>query len=149
MNFNPQADRLRVVSKAGQNLRLNPDTGAAAGNEADGPLAYATQPPADANAGKQPGVTGAAYTNNVARTTSTVLYDVDTTQDVLAIQNPPNNRDPAHRGRPGSGLRRRHRLRHRLRGLPSDPGAAPALRPPGGQAGDVRPGPGREPGGGR
>ena len=91
VDFNPQADRLRVVSKAGQNLRLNPDTGAAAGNAADGPLAYAAQPPADANAGKQPGVTGAAYTNNVARTTSTVLYDVDTTQDVLAIQNPPND----------------------------------------------------------
>ena len=91
VDFNPQADRLRVVSKAGQNLRLNPDTGAAAGNAADGPLAYAAQPPADANAGKQPGVTGAAYTNNVARATSTVLYDVDTTQDVLAIQNPPND----------------------------------------------------------
>jgi hypothetical protein len=88
VDFNPQADRLRVVSKAGQNLRLNPDTGAAL---ADGPLAYAAQPPADANAGQQPGVTGAAYTNNFAGTTATTLYDVDATQDVLALQNPPND----------------------------------------------------------
>ena len=27
VDFNPQADRLRVVSNAGQNLRINPDTG--------------------------------------------------------------------------------------------------------------------------
>jgi Domain of unknown function (DUF4394) len=91
VDFNPQADRLRVVSKGGQNLRLNPDTGAAAGNAADGPLAYATAPPAYANAGRQPGVTGAAYTNNFAGTTATTLYDLDATQDVLALQSPPND----------------------------------------------------------
>jgi hypothetical protein len=91
VDFNPQVDRLRVVSKAGQNLRLNPDTGAVVGNAADGSLAYNTQPPADPNAGKQPGVVGAAYTNNFPGTTTTTLYDLDAGLDVLAIQNPPNN----------------------------------------------------------
>ena len=30
VDFNPQVDRLRVVSNSGQNLRLHPDTGAVA-----------------------------------------------------------------------------------------------------------------------
>jgi Domain of unknown function (DUF4394) len=84
-------DPLRVVSKAGQNLRINPDTGAVVGNTAGGSLTYTTQPPADPNAGKQPGAVGAAYTNNFAGTTATTLYDLDAGLDVLALQNPPNN----------------------------------------------------------
>jgi hypothetical protein len=35
-------------------------------------------------------VTAAGYTNNVAGTTTTTLYDIDTARDVLVIQNPPN-----------------------------------------------------------
>jgi Domain of unknown function (DUF4394) len=85
VDFNPQADRIRVVSNAGQNLRINPDTGAAIN---DMPLAYA---PADRNAGKTPNVVGAAYTNNVARATSTVLNDIDSAIDTLVTQAPPNN----------------------------------------------------------
>ena len=104
---------------------------ASTGNGRTRHLAYATQPPADANAGKQPGVTGAAYTNNVARATSTVLYDVDTTQDVLAMQNPPNDGTLRTVG-PSCGRRRRRpaRLRHRLprRGQPPGRAAQPAPR---------------------
>src|SRR5262245_52665967 len=57
VDFNPAADRIRVVSDAGQNLRINPDTGVAV---ADTALAYAAT---DRNAGQTPGVVGVAYTN--------------------------------------------------------------------------------------
>jgi hypothetical protein len=86
VDFNPQVDRLRVVSNTGQNLRINPDTGAVA--SVDKSLAFATT---DRNAGRTPSVVGAAYTNNFAGTTSTVLNDIDSGLDVLATQSPPND----------------------------------------------------------
>jgi hypothetical protein len=86
-DFNPTVDRIRVVSDAGQNLRLHPDTGAVAA--IDIALAYA---PGDANAGRAPGVDGAAYTNpDTDPATGTVLFDIDSALGVVAIQNPPNN----------------------------------------------------------
>ncbi len=85
-DFNPTVDRIRVVSDTGQNLRLHPDTGAAAA--VDTPLSYA---PGDANAGRTPGVTGVAYTNpDNDPATGTTLFDIDTAIDVVSIQNPPN-----------------------------------------------------------
>ncbi len=60
VDFNPVADRLRVVSDSGQNLRVNPITGGATTDRA---LAYAA---GDRNAGKAPSVVGAAYTNSTA-----------------------------------------------------------------------------------
>lgn len=92
-DFNPTVDRIRVVSDAGQNLRLNPDTGAVGTDPAtgaptiDGRLAYASGAP---NAGAQPGVVGAAYTNNAAGATETELYDIDANLDLLVTQKPPN-----------------------------------------------------------
>jgi 3D (Asp-Asp-Asp) domain-containing protein len=80
-DFNPVPDRIRVVSDAGQNLRLNPNNGAVAG--VDGALAYAA---ADANAGQDPNVVAAAYTNNFVGATSTTLYVIDSLRDTLAIQ---------------------------------------------------------------
>ena len=81
VDFNPAADRLRVTSDVGQNLRINVDGGAAM---ADGDLAYTPGTPAL-------GVTGAAYTNNDAdATTGTALFDIDSTLDQVAIQSPPN-----------------------------------------------------------
>ncbi len=56
-DFNPAADRIRVVSDSGMNLRLHPDTGAVAAT--DPPLAYA---PGDVRAGQPPRVVAAAYT---------------------------------------------------------------------------------------
>lgn len=85
VDFNPVPDRIRVVSNAGQNLRINPNNGVAI---TDGTLAYA---PTDANADQPPNVAAAAYTNNFAGATSTTLYVLDTALDILAIQNPPNN----------------------------------------------------------
>ncbi len=83
--FNPQADRLRLVSAAGQNLRVNVLLGATA---VDAPLAYAGHDP---NAGKRPAIAGAAYTNAVRDAPTTKLYDVDAAADVLALQDPPND----------------------------------------------------------
>jgi hypothetical protein len=86
VDFNPAANRLRVISDTGQNLRHNIDDGATAGTTAtDGSLTY---PPATATV---TGVTGAAYTNNdLDAATATTLYDLDTTLDQIAIQAPAN-----------------------------------------------------------
>jgi len=85
-DFNPTVDRIRVVSGSGQNLRLNPDTGAVAFT--DGGLRYKDGDPA---AGSTPSAIGAAYTNSVAGAMSTTLYVIDTRRDSLAIQAPPND----------------------------------------------------------
>ncbi len=85
VDFNPVADRLRITSDAGQNLRVNPNDGTLAAT--DSPLMYAV---GDRNAGVRPNVVGSAYTNNSAKATATVLYDIDSNLDILAIQNPPN-----------------------------------------------------------
>ena len=83
--FNPQADRLRLVSADGQNLRVNVVLGATA---VDTPLAYA---PSDRNAGKRPRIAGAAYTNTVRDAPTTKLFEIDAEQDVLVLQDPPND----------------------------------------------------------
>jgi hypothetical protein len=92
-DFNPTVDRIRVVSDTGQNLRLNPatmqigtnpDTGAPT---IDGRLSYAL---GDINAGLAPAAAAAGYTNNVAGADKTLLYVIDAGQDVLALQDPPN-----------------------------------------------------------
>lgn len=76
-DFNPAVDRIRVVSGVDdQNLRLNQITGTVAGT--DTPVAYAT---GDTNAGDQPNIVAAAYTNNGNAPTTpanpTTLYDID------------------------------------------------------------------------
>jgi len=79
VDFNPTADRLRVISNTGQSLRINVDTGATI---VDGIL----------NGGAAgTAVTSAAYTNSFAGTGTTALYDIDTANDVLYLQNPPND----------------------------------------------------------
>ncbi len=85
-DFNPTVDRIRVVSDQDQNLRLHPDTGAVAFTDTS--LAFAA---ADANAGDNPTAVGAAYTNNLAGVTTTTLYDIDLSNNVLVTQSPPNN----------------------------------------------------------
>jgi uncharacterized surface protein with fasciclin (FAS1) repeats len=93
-DFNPTVDRIRVGVATGQNLRLNPDTGAVGTNPdsgaptIDGTLAFAD---GDDNAGTDPYVVGAAYTNSVAGATRTRLYVVDAATGTLAIQDPPND----------------------------------------------------------
>src|SRR5262249_17421238 len=81
VDFNPVPDRLRVVSDADQNLRLNPNNAAVAG--VDGTLSYAAT---DASANADPNIVGVAYTNNYAGATSTTLYFIDSGMDILGIQ---------------------------------------------------------------
>ncbi len=87
VDFNPAADRLRIVSDTGQNLRHNVNMGGVTNN--DGTLTY-TAPPAAPVAAL--GVTGSAYTNNDLNTdTNTTLFDIDSNLDQVSIQSPANN----------------------------------------------------------
>ncbi|KFG01818.1 hypothetical protein IQ62_06725 [Streptomyces scabiei] len=83
VDFNPAADRLRVISDQGQNLRhnLNDHTTIQDVN--------LTTPPTE---GTTKGVTAAAYTNNdLNGATATTLFDINTTSDEVVIQAPANN----------------------------------------------------------
>ncbi|NGO47397.1 DUF4394 domain-containing protein [Streptomyces ureilyticus] len=105
VDFNPAANRLRVISDTGQNLRHNIDDPAgapAAGTTAvDGTLTNPPVPPATTGATAQ-GVTGAAYTNNdLAAATATTLFDVDTALDQVSLQSPANAGNLAPTGKLG------------------------------------------------
>lgn len=83
VDFNPAADRLRIVGNTGQNLRHDVNPGGA--TIADTTLSY---PPAT---GAAAGVSGSAYTNNdLAMDTGTSLFAVDTNLDQVALQAPAN-----------------------------------------------------------
>ncbi len=89
-DFNPSADRIRVISNTGQNFRLHPDTGAVVdgdpgmpGVQPDTPLAYALNDP---NTGATPSVVGSAYTNNVAAAAATTLFGIDAARGQLVRQ---------------------------------------------------------------
>lgn len=84
-DFNPVVDRLRLTGTNDQNYRVNVDTGATL---VDGTLRYSQ---GDRNQGKNPGITGSAYTNSVAGATTTTLYGIDYGLDVLVTQNPAND----------------------------------------------------------
>ncbi len=74
-NFNPVADRIRVVSDADINLSVNP---------ADGTVTAQTA----LNPGN-PNVVAAAYTNSLPGAATTTLFDIDSGTDSLLTQNPP------------------------------------------------------------
>jgi hypothetical protein len=84
VDFNPVADRLRVIGSDGSNLRINVDDGKVM---KDGDLKYAE---ADANKGKTPKIVAGAYTNSVKGAKETTLYDIDASGVVLR-QAPPND----------------------------------------------------------
>lgn len=80
-DFNPSVDRVRVVSDAGHNFRINPNTGAVVGvDTAINPVGRV--------------LTGTAYTNSFGQVIGgggmTTLYTLDATNNALAIQTPPN-----------------------------------------------------------
>jgi len=85
IDFNPTVDRIRVVSSNGQNFRVHPDTGAVT---TDTSLAFGA---GDTNAGDTPRIVAGAYTNSFAGATTTTLYDLDATNDILTTQLPPND----------------------------------------------------------
>jgi hypothetical protein len=80
VDFNPVADRLRVVSDSGQNLRLHPDTGAVAATD---PALQGPAPRAGAAALR---VAGAAYTYNKRDDKLTTNYAIDLTNGWLLTQ---------------------------------------------------------------
>lgn len=84
VDFTPLADRLRLMTHDGQNLRVHVNLGATA---IDGPLRYATDDPAF---GSPPEIAGTAYTHNVPEPNETIMYDIDSARDTLILQDPPN-----------------------------------------------------------
>ncbi len=89
-DFNPAADRIRLVSDTGMNLRLHPDTGwvvdgdpAVEGIQPDTPLHYAA---GDVNAGKKPTIVAAGYTYNKQNDKITTNYAIDRDLGVLVMQ---------------------------------------------------------------
>jgi len=72
VDFNPVADRLRVLTSEGVNLRVNVDDGKAI---VDGALKFKD---GDAQAGKAAKVIAGAYTNSAnPKPAATALYDID------------------------------------------------------------------------
>jgi hypothetical protein len=91
-DFNPAADRIRVVNDAGQNFRIDPNTGAFVDGDLGG--APASVPGLNMDGainGATTGVSGAAYTNNEQRATITTLYTLRAGPDTLYIQNTPGS----------------------------------------------------------
>jgi len=85
IDFNPVADRMRVMGMSGANLRVNVETGAAT---KDGTLKYAAGGPM---AETTPRIVGGAYTNSMAGAKETMLYTIDSLSRTLNLQAPPND----------------------------------------------------------
>lgn len=85
VDFNPVADRMRVMGMNGMNFRINVDDGKVA---KDGALKYqvGTQ-----WAESTPRVVAGAYTNSLKGTQATALYTIDTLTRTMNLQAPPND----------------------------------------------------------
>jgi hypothetical protein len=79
VDFNPVADKLRVMGADGTSLRVTVETGDVV---ADGSHSYAD--------GAQPNVIAGAYTNAVAGAEKTQLFNIDGSAGRLVLQDPPN-----------------------------------------------------------
>jgi hypothetical protein len=84
-DFNPVADRLRLMGSDGTSLRINVDDGKVT---VDGSHKYKE---GDANAGKTPKVVAGAYSNSFKGTKATALYNIDAATGSLVSQAPPND----------------------------------------------------------
>ena len=82
VDFNPQANALRITSDSEQNLRVSD----ANVTTTEGNLAYAA---GDPGAGTNPSVGAIAYTNNTPGATSTTLLGIDSARDALVRIDPP------------------------------------------------------------
>ena len=85
VDFNPAADRLRLMSNDGTSLRVNVDDGKVT---KDGNHKYADS---DMHKGEKPNIVAGAYTNSVKGTKETTLYNIDATIGGLIKQAPPND----------------------------------------------------------
>ena len=83
-DFNPVPDRLRLMGMNGTNFRVNVETGEVA---RDGTLKHGE----GALSGTTPRIVAGAYINSLAGATSTTLYTIDTLQNALNVQAPPND----------------------------------------------------------
>ena len=92
-DFDPVANRIRVVSNAEQNIVIHPFTGTV--EATDGALAYAA---GDPNNAANPTIVAAAYSNSALGATSTTLYDLDAGLDILVTQDPPASGQLATKG---------------------------------------------------
>lgn len=90
VDFNPAADRLRIISDNGQNLRHNINAGGT--TAVDDALDYPPATPVNTSGPTANLVIAAAYTNNdLSVSTGTSLFDIDALRDQVVVQNPPNN----------------------------------------------------------
>lgn len=85
VDFNPAADRLRVMGNDGTNLRANVDDGKVT---TDGSHKFADT---DMHKGEKPNIIAGAYTNSVGKPKTTALYNIDGTIGGLIKQAPPND----------------------------------------------------------
>lgn len=104
MDFNPSANRLRVITPAGLNLRIAVVDIAAVGTTAAIAAGTTFMDTAISRTDATPSVIAAAYTNNFVGATSTQLFDLDESSDFLALQTPPNNGTLVNLGTAGLGV---------------------------------------------
>lgn len=90
VDFNPAADRIRVVTDAGVNSRMHPETGLYVDNNAeragvqfDGALQYSAD---DVAYGLAPRLVAAAYTYNAKNNKLTTNFAIDAAQGTLVTQ---------------------------------------------------------------
>jgi hypothetical protein len=95
VDFNPMANRLRVHSDKGFNARINQELGLVidfdpltVGIQADTSLSYNT---GDSGAGSDPSIVATAYTNSNATASTTTLFAIDSSRDVLVTVSNPND----------------------------------------------------------
>jgi WD40 repeat protein len=85
VDFNPVADRMRLMSNDGTSLRVNVDDGKVT---TDGSHKFAET---DMHKGEKPNVIAGAYINSVKGAKETALYNIDGTIGALLKQAPPND----------------------------------------------------------
>jgi DNA-binding beta-propeller fold protein YncE len=85
VDFNPVADKMRIIGSDGTNLRANVDDGKVT---KDQPLKFAET---DAANGKTPMIVAGGYTNSMKGAKETTLYDIDAKLGGLLRQAPPND----------------------------------------------------------
>ena len=85
VDFNPVADKMRIIGADGTNLRANVDDGKVT---KDQPLKFADT---DSAKGQTPAIAAGAYSNAVKGAKETTLYDIDADLGGLFRQAPPND----------------------------------------------------------
>lgn len=85
VDFNPMADRLRLMGTDGTNHRVNVDDGMVT---VDGSLAFEA---GDMHEGETPAIVAAAYINSIGKPEATAMYDIDATIAGLIQQVSPND----------------------------------------------------------